>query len=60
MHVSSALRVFRIKKGNTRRHMIRLTPMAERPFLELRAERKLGPVRGIEAGFVWSDKKIVV
>lgn len=29
---SSALRDFNVKEGETKRHMLRITPQAERPF----------------------------
>jgi hypothetical protein len=35
---SSALRDFKVKEGETRRHMLRITPQAERPFFDPTAE----------------------
>ncbi|KAK7741026.1 hypothetical protein SLS53_005090 [Cytospora paraplurivora] len=30
----SALRDFKVKEGETKRHMLRITPQAERPFFD--------------------------
>lgn len=32
--ISSALRDFKVKEGETKRHMLRITPQAERPFFD--------------------------
>ncbi|RSM19675.1 hypothetical protein CDV31_001562 [Fusarium ambrosium] len=32
--ISSALRDFQVKEGQTRRHMLRITPQAERPYFD--------------------------
>lgn len=31
---SSALRDFKVQEASTRRHMVRITPQAERPYFE--------------------------
>lgn len=31
---SSALRDFKVREGETRRHMLRITPQAERPYFD--------------------------
>jgi hypothetical protein len=36
---SSALRDFQVKEGQTRRHMLRITPQAERPYFDPNAEK---------------------
>ncbi|KAI0483392.1 TauD-domain-containing protein [Xylariaceae sp. FL0804] len=39
----SALRDFRVTEGETKRHMLRITPQAERPFFDPKAERHKMP-----------------
>jgi hypothetical protein len=38
---SSALRDFVVKEGVTKRHMIRITPQAERPYFDAGGERQV-------------------
>ena len=45
MH-SSALRDFVVNEGTTRRHMLRITPQAERPYFDPNAEKAERLVEG--------------
>lgn len=44
---SSALRDFVVREGSTRRHMLRITPQAERPYFDTNGETSDSEVKSV-------------